>query len=74
MEQGVLKSSDIHGDLGEVVAGAVAGRNEDENWTLFLSGGTGIEDVAVATAVFERALEEGIGTEFEFNRPYEFEL
>lgn len=74
MEQGVLQPSDVHGDLGEVVAGAVTGRDGDENWTLFLSGGTGIEDVAVATAVFERAREEGIGTEFEFNKPYEFEL
>jgi ornithine cyclodeaminase/alanine dehydrogenase-like protein (mu-crystallin family) len=43
-------------------------------WTLFLSGGTGVEDVAVATRIYELAKKTGIGTEFEFNQPYEFEL
>lgn len=74
MEKGVLDASDIHGDLGAVVAGQIPGRAPDSQWTLFLSGGTGIEDVAVATRLYERAREQAVGTEFEFNQPYEFEL
>lgn len=74
IEQGLMNPSDIHGDLGEVVAGRIRGRGGSRDWTLFLSGGTGIEDVAVATVIYQRAREVGIGTEFEFGQRYEFEL
>lgn len=74
IEEGLMKPSDVHGDLGQVVAGRVAGRDADCKWTVFLSGGTGIEDVAVATKLYELARKEGVGTEFEFNQPYDFEL
>jgi len=67
-------ASDVHGDLGQVVAGRVAGRDANCKWTVFLSGGTGIEDVAVATKLYKLARKEGVGTEFEFNQPYDFEL
>ena len=65
----------LAGDLGQVVAGQLDCRNNtDSQWTLFLSGGTGAEDVAVATRLYERAAANGIGTEFSFGLPYEFEL
>jgi ornithine cyclodeaminase/alanine dehydrogenase-like protein (mu-crystallin family) len=56
--------------LAEVVAGQVSGRDPDTKWTLFLSGGTGIEDTAVTTRLYKLAREKGVGTEFEFNQPY----
>jgi alanine dehydrogenase len=74
MQQGLLAQDDIHGDLGAVVAGRIPGREIDTSWTLFLSGGTGVEDVAVATRLVKRAKAQGIGTDFAFNQPYEFEL
>ena len=43
-------------------------------WTLFLSGGTGVEDVAVAARLYQKALQKGVGTEFQFNQPYVYEL
>lgn len=74
IDAGQMEPSDVHGDLGGIVAGTVAGRDETTTWTLFLSGGTGIEDVAVATKIYEVAERKDVGAEFEFNQPYEFEL
>lgn len=74
IEQGLIDETHVTGDLGQLIAGKVNGRTSDSQWTLFLSGGTGIEDVAVATRLVTKAIEKGIGTEFEFNQPYEFEL
>lgn len=74
IEKGLMQPSDIHGDLGQVVAGRISGRDPHTTWTLFLSGGTGIEDVAVATRLHQAARSKGVGTEFEFGQPYAFEL
>ena len=74
MEAGLIDKSHVAGDLGALVAGNVPPRASDSKWTLFLSGGTGIEDVAVATRLYKRALERDIGSEFHFNQPYAYEL
>ncbi len=74
LEAGAIDKSHVVGDLGGLAAGKVMGRDAASGWTLFLSGGTGVEDVAVATRLYQRALQRGIGTEFHFNQPYEFEL
>ena len=74
MQRGLLTEEDLIGDLGAVVAGRVPGREAATGWTLFLSGGTGVEDVAVAARLVEKAQEQGIGTTFAFNQPYEFKL
>ena len=74
LEAGIIDESHILGDLGALVAGKVEGRSNDSKWTLFLSGGTGIEDVAVCARIYEKAVERGIGTEFQFNQTYEYEL
>ena len=74
IEEGLIDESHVVGDLGALVAGKVPARTSDSKWTLFLSGGTGVDDVAVATRLYKRALERGIGTTFEFNQPYQYEL
>ncbi len=74
IQEGLIDESHVVGDLGALVAGVVPGRLPDTRWTLFLSGGTGIDDIAVATQLYKRALDRGIGAEFHFNQPYEFEL
>jgi ornithine cyclodeaminase/alanine dehydrogenase-like protein (mu-crystallin family) len=58
--QGVLAWADVV-ELGQVVAGIVAGRQNDEKITLFESLGIAIEDVAVARCVYEKALATGVG-------------
>ncbi|TYL38681.1 ornithine cyclodeaminase [Natronococcus pandeyae] len=66
LEAGVVSEDDIHAELGEVVAGNASGRMDDEEITVFDSGGTGIETVAAAYMLYEKALEEGLGTEISF--------
>ncbi len=74
LEQGLIEASHVIGDLGDLAAERTPGRLSDSRWTLFLSGGTGIDDAAVARRIYEVALERGVGTDFEFNQAYEFEL
>ena len=74
LEAGLIDKSHVVGDLGALAAGKVIAREPDTRWTLFLSGGTGIEDVAVARRLYDKAVARGIGTEFHFNQPYEYEL
>lgn len=66
VEEGAVSEDDIHGELGEVIAGEVPGRESDDDITVFDSGGTGIETVAAAYMLYERAREQGLGTEIEF--------
>ncbi len=74
LEAGAINKSHVIGDLGALAAGSIPARLDDTKWTLFLSGGTGIEDVSVARRLYDKAVARGIGTEFQFNRPYEYEL
>ncbi len=59
---GQLAESDLHGTLGEIVAGLRPGRRGDEI-TVFDSTGLAIQDVAVARMVYDLARERGTGTE-----------
>ncbi|MCY4537382.1 MAG: ornithine cyclodeaminase family protein [Chloroflexi bacterium] len=72
--EGLISEDHVKGDLGALAAGAVTGRLADSKWTVFLSGGTGVDDIAVATRLYKKALESGVGTEIHFNQPYEFDL
>ncbi len=58
----ILEWGAVH-DLASVVAGRVRGRRKAKDVTLFKSLGLAIEDVAVGALVYERAREEGIGTQ-----------
>jgi ornithine cyclodeaminase/alanine dehydrogenase-like protein (mu-crystallin family) len=62
VERGVLDWLEVH-ELAEVVAGEVAGRQQDDDIVLFKSLGIAAEDVAVAKLVLDRARERGLGTE-----------
>ncbi|MFB6251847.1 MAG: ornithine cyclodeaminase family protein [Halobellus sp.] len=61
-EAGVIDEADIHAELGDVVAGNAPGRESAEEITVFDSGGTGIETVAGAYLLYEKAVEEDLGT------------
>ncbi len=66
LEDGVVTEDHVHAELGEVVAGVEPGRTSDDEITVFDSGGTGIETVAAAYLLYERALEEGVGSTISF--------
>lgn len=59
---GELRREHIRGTLGAVLEGAIPGRSTPRELTVFDSTGLAIQDAAVARAVFERAVKEGLGT------------
>ena len=66
---GVIESGRRHWEdfieLRDVVAGMKAGRTSATEITLFKSGGVALEDVAIAKAVYERALQRKAGRELD---------
>ncbi|MFW6318431.1 MAG: DUF7287 family protein [Halorubrum sp.] len=66
LDAGLVDEGHVAADLGEVVAGEHPGRTSDEEVTVFDSGGTGIETVAAAHMLYERAAEAGRGTTIDF--------
>jgi alanine dehydrogenase len=63
---GLIDDDHVHAELGEIVAGHRPGRTDEEEITVFDSGGTGIETVAAAWMLYERAKAEGLGETIEF--------
>ncbi|RBI61827.1 ornithine cyclodeaminase family protein [halophilic archaeon] len=61
LEEGVSEDH-VHAELGEVVAGEAPGRESDDEVTVFDSGGTGIETVAAAQLLYEKARSEDLGS------------
>ncbi|WP_134698668.1 ornithine cyclodeaminase family protein [Ammoniphilus sp. YIM 78166] len=61
IEQGAITSESIYAELGEIVNGVKSGRESDEELTLFKSVGLAAMDVVVAKALYDRALELGVG-------------
>jgi alanine dehydrogenase len=66
VEAGAVSEDHVYAELGEVVAGEAPGRESDEEITVFDSGGTAIETVAAAHMLYEKAREEGLGSEISF--------
>jgi ornithine cyclodeaminase/alanine dehydrogenase-like protein (mu-crystallin family) len=64
--RGLMRKEDIYAELCEIVAGQKIGRVADEEIIVFDSTGIAIEDAVAAAAVYERALADGIGTDFDF--------
>ncbi|HSF23328.1 MAG TPA: ornithine cyclodeaminase family protein [Blastocatellia bacterium] len=61
LEKGLVRKSDVYGELGEVIAGKKAGRISDAEIIIFDSTGIALQDVAAATIVYERAIGNGAG-------------
>lgn len=66
LDAGLVDDEHVHAELGEVVAGEKPGRTSDDEITVFDSGGTGIETVAAAWFLYQRAESEGLGERIEF--------
>ena len=60
-QEGAIGDDAIVGELGELAAGTVEGRRNDEEITLFNSLGVAVEDLAAATIVLKNARERGVG-------------
>jgi ornithine cyclodeaminase/alanine dehydrogenase-like protein (mu-crystallin family) len=65
VEAGKLHEADFSTELGEIVAGIVAGRSSADEIIVGLNPAFGILDVATAEFVFRRAKAMGVGMELE---------
>lgn len=54
-------------DLDAVISGARAGRQAEDELTVFLSQGVGMWDAAIASWTYQRAVERGLGSELRLN-------
>jgi alanine dehydrogenase len=61
ISEGALKPDDIFAQIGEIIVGKKPGRTCEEEITIFDSTGLGIQDVAVGSVVYEKALSSGMG-------------
>jgi len=63
LKKGLIRKADIHGEIGEVAAGQIPGRQSGDEVTFFKSVGVAVQDVAVAAWILRRAAELGLGIE-----------
>ena len=64
--RGKITENNIYATIGEIAAGKKKGRTSDKERLLCIPIGTGALDIAVATIVYQRALEKGLGGKFSF--------
>ena len=65
-EAGQIDRGRIHANLGDIITGDKPGRERRDERIFFSPLGLGSEDIAVATAVYRRALKMNRGTGLEF--------
>jgi len=66
LEKGLLQLSDVHGQLGEVIAKKVKGRENDEEIIIYDATGTALQDTTAAALCYEKALKEKMGVKMNF--------
>ena len=61
-QAGELTDKDIYADLVEIINGQKAGRECESEFIYFNSVGLSVEDVLLSNRIYEKALENKIGT------------
>ncbi|MEC2492028.1 NAD(P)-binding domain-containing protein, partial [Bacillus cereus] len=61
IKEGLFKANAIHAELGQIISGEKAGRENNEEITIFKSVGLAVVDIIVAKYLYEKAVECGIG-------------
>ena len=54
-------------ELGRIVAGLEQGRTSDDQLIVDFNIGIALHDIAIAPIVYQRAIEKGLGTPFNYN-------
>jgi ornithine cyclodeaminase/alanine dehydrogenase-like protein (mu-crystallin family) len=65
-ERGAVTEANITAEIGEVVAGLKPGRESEKERILAVPVGMGSQDVAIASKVYKKAIEKGLGAHFKF--------
>lgn len=66
LDDALMTRSDVHAELGEVIAGIKPGRTSADEIIVFDSTGMALQDVVTAATVYEKAVKEGVGTQINF--------
>jgi len=66
LSAGLMTETDVHAELGDVIAGNAPGRTREEEITIFDSTGTALQDTAATIVAYERARRTGAGQLFDF--------
>ncbi|MBJ7556870.1 ornithine cyclodeaminase family protein [Marinomonas spartinae] len=66
LNQNIITKADIHAEIGEILLGNKTGRENDHEITIFDSTGMAIQDNTSASKIYRNAIEQNIGTSFEF--------
>lgn len=65
IRRGEYHEDDIHAELGEIILGRAAGRQSEDETTLFISVGLAVQDAVAATRALQGARSVGLGHEIE---------
>jgi ornithine cyclodeaminase/alanine dehydrogenase-like protein (mu-crystallin family) len=65
--EGAIDKRHILGEIGQVLAGEIAGRTGESDITLYKSLGIVAQDLFAAAHIYARALEEGVGVEVDLD-------
>lgn len=63
IDDGIFKSSNIIGEIGEFGLDKIKGRKEQDDITIFKSVGVAIQDFVVASGIYEKSKIESFGSE-----------
>ncbi|PWT85861.1 MAG: ornithine cyclodeaminase [Proteobacteria bacterium] len=66
VDQGRLHEGNLHAELGQIIAGARAGRERDDETILFWHRGLSITDIALGHALIEKARRRSVGRTLPF--------
>ncbi|MSP49233.1 MAG: ornithine cyclodeaminase family protein [Alphaproteobacteria bacterium] len=66
LAEGRLRADQVHGELGDILAGRKPGRRRDDEIIVFDSTGMALQDVAAAAAVYRSASAAGQGRRIVF--------
>ena len=61
--EGRFDQSHIQGEIGQVVSGELEGRRSPEDISVYVSLGINAQDLYAAHAVYQSAVDAGLGTE-----------
>ncbi len=65
LKESLITKDHIHGEIGEIAAGEVTGRESEDEVTIFKSVGLAVQDVAVAELIRHKAEKLGLGIDVE---------
>lgn len=63
--EGIIGDEHIVGEIGDILSGRIEARKSEDEITLFKSLGLGVEDLASAAHIYQKALERSIGISVE---------